>query len=263
MIPLFGKTGSAVLEAFTFTRTLYAFDFDGTLARIVRVPENARMAPKTEALLRRLSELAPVAIVSGRSVADLRKRVSFEPAYLVGNHGLEGLGAKRDSLEKAASTCEAWKRSFADMEFPAGVEIEDKNLSLAIHYRRARARGRARKAIEEAIATLAPAPRLVRGKLVFNLLPPGAPHKGAAIQDLLRATNLTHVLYVGDDDTDEDVFGLKELGENALTVRVGCKSSSQAAWYIGRQSQIDRLLRCLVRFHEDNLSEEKRGSLHA
>ena len=263
MTSLFGKSGLAVLEAFSVTRTLYAFDFDGTLARIVRVPENARLSSKTEALLKRLSELAPVAIVSGRSVADLRRRLGFEPAYLVGNHGLEGVGTRKASLERAASACMDWKRHLAQYSWPAGVEIEDKTYSLALHYRRARARGRARVMIEDAIKGLSPAPRLVRGKLVFNVLPPGAPHKGAAIQDLLRTTGLSHVLYVGDDDTDEDVFGLTELGGQALTVRVGRKQSSHAAWYLDRQSQIDRLLRHLIEAHEKNCAEEKGDQRHA
>lgn len=250
MIPLFGKTGSAVLEAFTFTRTLYAFDFDGTLARIVRVPENARMAPKTEALLRRLSELAPVAIVSGRSVADLRRRIPFEPAYLVGNHGLEGLGTRKDSLEKAAEICAAWKRELAPRPWAAGVEVEDKAFSLALHYRRARARAQARRQLEQALESLQPAPRVIRGKFVFNLLPPGAPHKGAAILDLLRVSGMRHVFYVGDDDTDEDVFGLAEELGQAITVRVGKKKDSHAGYFIERQAQIDRLLRMLIAWHE-------------
>lgn len=250
MISLFGKTGSAVLEAFTFTHTLYAFDFDGTLARIVRAPENARMGAKTEALLRRLAELAPVAIVSGRSVADLRKRIPFEPAYLVGNHGLEGLGTKKDSLARAASICAGWKRELEATPWAAGVEIEDKEYSLALHYRRARARAKGRRQLEEAVAALSPEPRVIKGKFVFNLLPPGAPHKGAAILDLLRVSGMRHVFYVGDDDTDEDVFGLAEQLGQAITVRVGRKRDSHAGYYIERQAQIDRLLRLLISWHE-------------
>lgn len=250
MTELFGKSGLALLEAFTFTRTLYAFDFDGTLARIVRSPDNARMSRTTEQLLRRLGELAPVAILSGRSVADLRRRLGFTPAYLVGNHGLEGAGEAGSCLELAARTCEKWKLALATTEWPAGAEVEDKTYSLALHFRRARARAAARKKFVEAIAALEPAPRVVGGKFVINLLPPGAPHKGAALLGLLRRAGRDHVLYVGDDETDEDVFGLEQRPGQALTVRVGRSDDSRAAFFLERQSQIDRLLRLLIRYHE-------------
>ncbi len=241
-----------MVEAFTFSRTLFAFDFDGTLARIVRAPENAKMSRSTELLLQRLAEVAPVAIVSGRSVADLKKRLGFRPKYLVGNHGLEGLGSRRDSLEKASSVCAGWKESLSRVDWLAGIELEDKAFSLALHYRRSRARGKARSQIESAVSSLRPVPRVIPGKFVFNLLPPGAPHKGAAVQDLMKASGLENLFYVGDDDTDEDVFSLPMSQGQALTVRVGKKRESQATYYIERQSQIDRLLRLLIRFHDSD-----------
>lgn len=51
--------------------TLFAFDFDGTLAPIVDDPAEARMSPSTWTQLDRLARLAPVAVVSGRAREDL------------------------------------------------------------------------------------------------------------------------------------------------------------------------------------------------
>ena len=85
MAPLFSRDNLVVLESMSFTKTLYAFDFDGTLAKIVRVPAEARMSRTTEELIKQFSELVPVAIVSGRSLKDLRDRLGFEPKYLIGN----------------------------------------------------------------------------------------------------------------------------------------------------------------------------------
>ena len=72
MIPLFNKDGLVVLESLSFTNTLYAFDFDGTLAKIVREPSSAKMNSETHNLMAQLSKLVPVAIISGRSVQDLK-----------------------------------------------------------------------------------------------------------------------------------------------------------------------------------------------
>lgn len=259
MTPLFSKGNLILLESLAFTRTLYAFDFDGTLARIVSDPAAARMSKKTASLLRELSKVAIVGIVSGRSVRDLRSRLHFKPSYLVGNHGLEGLSADAASLEKAESLCRRWLEALTKEKFGAGVEIENKRFSLALHYRRSRHRKAARKQIITALSRLTPAPRVIEGKLVYNLLPPGAPHKGAAILDLMHDAGVKHAFYVGDDDTDEDVFSLPRESGDVLTVRVGRKKSSRAHYFIRGQADIDRLLEMLVRFH----APEKQGGRDA
>ena len=68
--------------------------------------------------------------------------------------------------------------------------------------------------------------------------------------DVLKRSDLKHVFYIGDDDTDEDVFSLPETeGTNIMTVRVGRKASSHAGYFIDRQSEINKLLRLLISFH--------------
>ncbi len=250
MNSLFTKKSLQVLESMTFAKTLFAFDFDGTLSRIVRVPGDAMMTAKTAVLLERLSRLAVVAIVSGRSVNDLRDRLGFKPRYLVGNHGLESHRADPNALERASRTSQKWEASLRGQDWLSGIEIEHKTYSLAIHYRRSRNRKGARRQIKEAIEALHPAPRLIEGKLVFNLVPPGSPHKGAAILDLLRQSRLSHAFYIGDDDTDEDVFGLPEGPGKIMTVRVGRKGSSREEYDIESKSKIDKKLQLLVAYHE-------------
>jgi trehalose 6-phosphate phosphatase len=253
MMPLFSKSSLMVLESLSFTRTLYAFDFDGTLAKIVRVPSEAYMSVTTENLLKELSELVPVAIISGRSIDDLRKRVSFAPHFLVGNHGLEGVASATDELAEAQKICRSWCNSLKSRSFGQGVEIEDKKFSLAVHYRRARNKAEARKQIPAVIESLSPEPRVIVGKSVFNLLPAQSPHKGAAILDLMKKSDAKHALYVGDDDTDEDVFNVPYRDGQLMTVRVGMKKSSNAKYFIERQSDINRLLKTLIHFHKSVL----------
>lgn len=262
---MFSKSSLIVLESLSFTETLYAFDFDGTLSKIVRVPSEARMSRTTEQLIRQLSEKVPVAIVSGRSVEDLRARLGFTPKFLVGNHGLEINGINPESLAQAQRICRSWMSSLKRQKWPSGVEIEDKTFSLAIHYRRSRNRSSSRQQIQCELGRLKPSPRVIQGKLVYNILPHGAPHKGAAVMDVLRRSGMRHVFYIGDDDTDEDVFNLPphEKGQ-IMTVRVGKKAASQAGYFIHRQSEINTLLRLMISYHSPTPKKGADGAkLHA
>ena len=249
MINLFSKEGLVILESLSFTKTLYAFDFDGTLAKIVKVPSEAKMSQKTEELLRELSKMVPVAIISGRSVRDLQMRLNIRPEYLIGNHGLEGLGAKAGTLIQAQKVCRPWVKFLKSIPLESGIEIEDKIYSLAVHYRRARNKTRAKKQIKEIVKALTPPPRVINGKSVFNLLPLTAPHKGAAILDLKKIAGLKHVFYIGDDDTDEDVFSLPYDEGQTMSVRVGKKKTSMARYFVESQSDVNKLLRLLIRYH--------------
>jgi trehalose 6-phosphate phosphatase len=252
MNPLFSKNSMMILESLSFTRTLFAFDFDGTLSKIVRVPSEAKISKLTSDLLQKLSKHAPVAIISGRSLEDLKQRIFFKPQYLVGNHGLEIEGATKYqmTLDNAKKDSELWKEVLQTQEYGVGVEIEDKTFSLAIHYRRSRNKKESRKKIQYALEQLSPLPRIITGKYVFNLLPMGAPHKGIAVLELMKLAESKHVFYIGDDDTDEDVFSM--ANEKIMSVRVGEKKISSASYFIKRQSEINHLLKILIRYHSSS-----------
>jgi len=250
MKPLFSDGGLRILESLTFTKTLFAFDFDGTLSKIVSRPSDATMSSKTTELLQELSKRAPVAILSGRSLKDLKARLDFVPPFLIGNHGLEGFGLRKDSLEQSRKTCIAWEK-FLESKFrkfqDPGLEIEDKDLSLAIHYRRCRSRKQMKKEIFDLLPELDPVPRILPGKCVVNLIPSGTPHKGIALLDLMERARVQSAFYIGDDDTDEDVFSVPD--NRVFTVRVGRKHSSSAKYFIKGQSEVNQILKALIRFH--------------
>src|ERR1700685_4405441 len=65
-------------------------DFDGTLSRIVPIPQEAEVDAGIRATLRSLTERADftVSIVSGRALADVRERIALKNVIYVGNHGL-------------------------------------------------------------------------------------------------------------------------------------------------------------------------------
>ncbi len=240
---LLAPRNASALTALAKPSTLLAFDFDGTLAPIVTAKERARMRRSTAHLLAQTSLLYPCAVISGRSRSDLLPRLQGAPVkFIVGNHGLEPFGVSRRVLHQVRRTREWLKRALVDWP---DLDVEDKGYSLAIHYRRAQSQTLARRAILAAVTALPFPMRRVGGKCVVNLVPPGAPDKGVALGRLRAAERAQQVLYVGDDDTDEDVFVLDEPW--LLTVRVGRSRTSAASYFLGDQPAIDELLSRLLR----------------
>src|SRR6478736_5565243 len=88
-IPLLEAAGLEALAALARDRALFAFDFDGTLAGIRARPSEVRVAPTLARRMAALARARPVAIVTGRRIGDVRTRLGFEPAFIVGNHGAE------------------------------------------------------------------------------------------------------------------------------------------------------------------------------
>lgn len=226
---------------------LFAFDFDGTLARIVQDRHAAVLTQPIRDALLELAVKAPTAVISGRSLVDLQPRVEGIPAHLVGNHGLEGLHTSERVMHQARDCCRAWLKTVEKEQqtlTKVGVVVEDKTYSLTFHYRQASSPQEAREAIFHTAALLSPAPRLVMGKSVVNTIPPGSLHKGSAMLELMHQLQSSAALYIGDDDTDEDVFSLPD--ERIVTVRIGKKAASAAQFYLERQSQIGLLLQYLA-----------------
>lgn len=259
MRSLFTPEGMAALQRLARQRTLYGFDFDGTLAPIVARPEDARASALTERKLATLGARVPVAILTGRSVADMRQRIEFTPLHLIGNHGAEGLPSPlhhslADSLTASdgtpdhGSVARAWLRQWpsaiAAYSDDPGIFVEDKTYSISIHYRLAVDCAAAERAVAAAIATLAPMPRVIGGKRIFNLLPAGAPDKGNALATLVRFEHCDAAFYIGDDETDEAVF--HGAPAHWVTVHVGEADDSAARFFIGHEAEIDRCLDLLI-----------------
>lgn len=231
-----------VLHRFARSRTLLAFDFDGTLAPIVTDPTRAAMRPSTRRLLERVAQAYPCVVISGRSRNDVGRRLRGVPlAGIVGNHGLEPWHAQPGSTRRVRRWIPLLRERLGAIP---GIAIEDKGLSIAVHYRQCRDRKNTRARVLAAAARLGPA-RLVGGKQVVNILPAGAPHKGQALERERARLRCETAVYVGDDETDEDVFALDRPGR-LLGIRVGRKRSSSAAYYLRTQADVDRLLRGLL-----------------
>jgi len=227
---------------FAWSNVLLAFDYDGTLAPLVNAPARGNMRASTRSLLARASKLYPCIVITGRARADVLGRLrNIEVCRVVGNHGGEP-SVHGDAMRRRV---QQWLPVLkARLSRRQGVVIEDKGFSVAVHYRGARERNSTRRAVLSAARSLKDV-RLVGGKLVVNCLVPHAPHKGLALERERSLFGCDTALYVGDDETDEDVFQIDRPGQ-LLSIRVGRKRTSAAPYYIRNQAEIDRLLETLV-----------------
>ncbi len=231
-----------LLKQFAWSKVLLAFDYDGTLAPIVEDPASARMRAVTRGLLRSVARLFPCVVISGRATRDIRTHLAGLPlAAVIGNHGIASARAITPLVEEVRGWLPTLQGHLGGLK---GVTVEDKGISVAVHYRRSREKRLACRRIDEAVALIPPA-RIIRGKQVINVVPEGAPHKGLALQAARDRLGCDTAVYVGDDEADEDVFSLDEPGR-LLTIRIEESASSRAAFYLRNQEEIDDLLRILV-----------------
>jgi trehalose 6-phosphate phosphatase len=242
MKDILSRASLDVLQQFAWSKVLLAFDYDGTLAPIVADPEHASMRGSTRRLLAAIAERYPCIVVSGRSRRDVAHRMEGIPLQqIVGNHGIEpwlGTVPVREEVSRCAPILEECLSSLK------GVRIENKAFSISVHYRRSREKKKAVAAILEAAARLGSV-RVIGGKEVVNILPDGLPHKGTALESERERLGCDTALYLGDDQTDEDVFALDQPGR-LLGIRVGASRASQAAYFVRSKTAVDQLLRLLL-----------------
>jgi trehalose 6-phosphate phosphatase len=256
MKALLTHANKALLDQLAWSNVLLAFDFDGTLAPIVANRHQAVMRARTARLFATVCERYPSAVISGRAKADVARRLSgAKVRYLIGNHGLEP-GTRLGTFER--QVLQAHPKLESALEAVPGIDIENKRYSLAVHYRRAREKPKAREAIRRAVASLTVPMRVIPGKLVINVVPEAAPSKGDALVALRDRTEADIAMYVGDDVTDEDVFRLDQPGR-LFTIRVGRSRTSAARYYLRQQREIDTLLEHLVALRVDPPARRSRG----
>lgn len=244
MIHMLTRAGEMALAGMTPSNTLLAFDFDGTLAPIVARADDAFTAPELIPDIRCLARRLPVAVVSGRAVRDLRKRLGFRPRVTAGNHGLETQWTKAEAA-RAARAVRSW---IGQIDYPfdrdPGAYIENKVYSLSLHYRQALNPRRAERLLRVQALSLSPEARILPGHCLLNVVPKGRLNKGTALRLIMKKLGRPRALFVGDDDTDEDVFDLRD--KKILGIRVGRTRRSRARFYLEDQSEMEQLLKILA-----------------
>lgn len=247
-------------------------DYDGTLAPIARHPSLARLPVGVKRLLRRLLALPGVwvALVSGRALKDLQRMVGLKGICCVGNHGLELEGPKMRHVNPAARRCRPVLRKIAKALAPRlrrirGAWVEDKGLTLSVHYRRAASSQKilVRNRLNEVVRPYRERGqvRVTHGKEVIEVRPPVRWDKGTMVRRLLdRRDRVTGAevlpIYVGDDLTDEDAF--KALGRRGITVAVGpADPLTRAAYVVKSTSDVKKFLELIVKARSG--AGERRG----
>jgi trehalose 6-phosphate phosphatase len=246
MASILAREYRPTLARFAASNVLVAFDYDGTLAPMVSEPGLARMRPSTRRLLASVATRYPTVVISGRSRADLIGRITGVPLWeICGNHGIEPW----DRSPKYRRLVRQWARQLRDrLAAFEGVIVEDKKYSLAIHYRHARNKREALRAIKSAVRSLKGA-HVTGGIKVVNVLPRGAPHKGVALKRARRLLGCDTAIFVGDDETDEHAFASGKP-HHLLSIRIGPLGRTHARYRLHRQRDVDPFLRVLVGLRE-------------
>ena len=226
--------GLQALDATAERQPAVFYDFDGTLSEIVEDPDSARLSDGAADALTALSAQCPVAILSGRDLADVRQRIGLPGIWYAGSHGFEltGPDGEHHQNEEAAESVPVLAEAAAELadhlDHIPGVVVEHKRFGVAVHYRNA-----ARDRVGEVAAAVRSAAqrtalRVTTGREVIELRPNVDWDKGKTLRWVLdyiadkteqKDPSPLLPIYLGDDITDEDAFDAVQDDGLAILVR--------------------------------------------
>jgi trehalose 6-phosphate phosphatase len=250
--PLCGEIERVCARLNDADRVLLALDYDGTLAPIAGTPGAARLPSQTAEVLSDLaaSDRFVVAVVSGRSLADLKQRLALDVIF-VGNHGLEiegkGISFVHPEAEPLRGAIDqvCWDLQAAFEGIPQ-IAIERKELSATVHYRQAPPdlatwiEATVHATVRPYLSKMFVGPALqaweIRPRLHWN--------KGSAVRLLLGKidTDRPALVCAGDDATDEDMFSLLRW---EISIKVGPARNTRARFYVRDVGELLDFLRVL------------------
>lgn len=209
--------------------------------------------PRIQVIVR-LKEYIPIAVVSGRSLQDIKTKVGIEDIVYVGNHGAEIWDGKKAIISQESKVETRILKELLDRLKEAllhiqGVIIEDKGSTISIHFRMVKVKylgelfdkfWRIAKDFENTL-------RITSGKKVFEMRPLNAWDKGDAVLWIIENMGNGRIpIYIGDDTTDEDAFRvLKGIG---ISISIGVCSESD--YYLKNQKEIKEFLQELLKLEE-------------
>ena len=226
-------------------------DFDGTLTPIRRDPEAVGLAPRVRELLEGLAKSGiMLGVVSGRKVADVRKRVRLRGIWYAGAHGLflrdpENRTHSLVKPEQKTRIREATRLLAKQIRGARGLWIEHKIATVALHYRGAppKSQAIARDAVARAMER-DPHLCLLASKKVWGLLPDAQSDKWGAVSFIMEREQQRDsrgrwlVIFVGDDATDERVFARMR----GISIAVGKKSKTAARYWLRSPGEVRKFL---------------------
>lgn len=195
-------------------------DFDGTISPIAPEPASAVILPECRAALARLvPKLDLVAVVSGRSPEEAHEKVGLQGIEYFGVHGMARWTPHGVEVEPGLQPfIEVVAQLLPELEELAlpGVRIEAKGPAVAMHYRLAPNPEEVRHSLLKPLRHMArhAGLELLQGRMVMELRPPGH-GKGGCLTHLAGQRRLAGMVYIGDDQTDEDAFKFLRLWRRA------------------------------------------------
>ena len=236
-------------------RSLAVFlDYDGTLTPIVSDPKKAWLSNSMRETLQVLTTRSSVAILSGRDLDDVRKRVDIDGIVYTGSHGFDiagPRGLRKQEATKFLPSLDAAETELREkLDCIGGALIERKRFSIAVHYRKVSESDFPK--LERVVSEIAMQHRKLRridGKKVYEFLPNIHWDKGKAVLWLLEKLGLerqkARPIYIGDDRTDEDAF--RALEQRGVGILVSEQPRPTAASYsLQDPTEVERFLSKLV-----------------
>jgi len=234
-----------------YPELLLMCDYDGTLVPLAPRPELAHPQPPLLNLLQRLVSRPGLhlAIISGRTLADLQSLLPVPGLNLAGLHGSKVAipGRRVIDLHPPEQKNIPWQEIIMiARKATAGIPnlfIENKGDAVALHYRLADSRAAA-TALDQFQQSLEPFLNnnleLLYGHKVLEVRPRGL-NKGLAVTFFTRQWPRAFPLYLGDDRTDEDAFAA--LPEKGLAIRIGNnRPASRAQYFLDSPSAVVEFL---------------------
>lgn len=223
-------------------------DFDLTLSPLVMNPKNAVLPQSTRTILEKVSRVVPTVVITGRTIQDVKKRINIPGIMYLGNHGLEYeiKGVTKNinipalpmgGLKKIKKELLKLKRKYS------GVLVEDKNFTLALHYRLISSKNQPLLLLDIRTVENNLKKYNLRGvlyKRTFEVRPDIKENKGtSSLFAIKKLGNPRKVIYIGDGKTDEDAF---RALPNGITIKVGKANRSAAKYYLHNVSEVRKFL---------------------
>jgi trehalose 6-phosphate synthase/phosphatase len=216
-----GFMASLQSKVLTTEKPLFLLDYDGTLAPIVDNRDKAFPHPAVPDLIRGLLLAEhPVYLVSGRKICDLERLLGLTSIPAFGVHGMEEgeLGGTITQAVLSEAVLQYFDHLRENAPTGAGLYLEDKKLTLAMHYRECPNDEEAISQMTQWVGSIPPGIELIWGKKVLEIRPHGY-SKGYAVEKIVEEHPDKIPIYIGDDTTDEDAF--RTLGPRSITIKVG------------------------------------------
>lgn len=205
----------------------YFLDVDGTLIEIADSPDNVHVDSALLNLIARLHQATDgaVALISGRALSDLDCLLGKLRLPMAGQHGLERRNVAGQLWTHAAPRAarQSIKRALAPiLARHPGLLLEDKGLTLALHYRQApHLAAYARRLMARLTHSAGADLEVQYGKCVAEIKPAGV-DKGAAVAEYLKESPFKErrPVFIGDDLNDE--HGFAEVNKlKGISIKVG------------------------------------------